>query len=133
MVSSIIINKRWDPTRLKLDPSLARCVASAPSRRKQKMRRKRGGLYLRGPIPLQWLEAAHRLKGCSLWVGIILWHIAGLKKSPTFLVSNMHMARWGVDRFTKSRALRRLEGAGLITIADRGKRSPEGDSLRCRR
>ena len=48
-----------------------------------------------------------------------------LKKSATFLVSNLHLHRWGVDRFAKSRALKALSDAGLISIEGRGKRSPK--------
>ena len=35
------------------------------------------------------------------------------------------MHRWGVNRYAKSRALIALERAHLITIKDRGKRSPK--------
>jgi hypothetical protein len=83
------------------------------------------GLFLRGPIPMQWLDGASKLGVSALWVGCVLWHLAGLKRSGTFLVSNLHMHRWGVNRYVKSRALIALERAHLITIKSRGKRSPK--------
>lgn len=83
------------------------------------------GLFLRGPIPMQWLHDASRLGGSAVWVGCVLWHLAELKKSDTFQVSNLQMHRWGVERRAKSRALIALERAHLIAIKSRGKRSPK--------
>jgi hypothetical protein len=74
---------------------------------------------------MQWLHDASKLGVSALWVGSVLWHLAGLKKSATFVVSNLHMHRWGVDRHTKSRALIALKRANLIAIKNRGKRSPK--------
>ena len=68
---------------------------------------------------------ASKLGVSALWVGCVLWHLSGVKKSATFLVSNLHLHRWGVDRFAKSRALKALAYAGLVYIEGRGKRSPQ--------
>ena len=83
------------------------------------------GLFLRGPVPMRWLHDASKLGVSVLWVGCVLWHLAGLKRSGTFQVSNLHMHRWGVERRAKSRALIALERAHLIAIKNRGKRSPK--------
>ena len=74
---------------------------------------------------MQWLHDASTLGVSVLWVGCVLWHLAGLKKSGTFQVSNLHMHRWGVERRAKSRALIALERANLVAIKNRGKRSPK--------
>ena len=37
----------------------------------------------------------------------------------------LHLHRWGVDRFAKSRALKVLAYAGVVNIEGRGKRSPK--------
>ena len=89
------------------------------------MVRRVSGLFLRGPIPMQWLNDASKLGKSALWVGCVLWHLAGLKRSGTFQVSNLHMHRWGVERRAKSRALIALERAHLIATKNRGKRSPK--------
>ena len=89
------------------------------------MVRRGDGLFLRGPIPMGWLHEASKLGVSALWVGCVLWHLSGVKKSDTFLVSNFHLHRWGVDRFAKSRALKALANAGLVNIEGRGKRSPK--------
>ncbi len=61
----------------------------------------------------------------ALLVGLALWHIKGLRKADTFIVSNLIMQDWGVQPDAKGRALRKLEKAGLIKIEGRGKRSPK--------
>jgi DNA-binding transcriptional ArsR family regulator len=48
----------------------------------------------------------------------------GIRRSNSFTVSNLMMRELGVHPDAKTRALRVLEGAGLIAIESRGKRSP---------
>jgi hypothetical protein len=60
----------------------------------------------------------------ALWVGLALWFVRGLRGADSFLVSNLMMRDWGVLPDAKSRALRKLQKAGLIAIEARGKRSP---------
>jgi DNA-binding transcriptional ArsR family regulator len=43
----------------------------------------------------------------------------------TFIVSNLMLRDWGIQPDAKSRALRKLEMAGLITVERQGKRSPQ--------
>ena len=112
---------KWDPRWFRLDHALAQRIGTA-SRRKVRMVRKTGGLFLRGPIPMPWLYEAAKLGVSPLWVGCVLWHLAGLKKSDTFLVSNLHLHRWGIERRAKSRALKALSDAGLITITSAQRR-----------
>ena len=57
-------------------------------------------------------------------VGLALWHIRGLRKADTFIVSNIMLQDWGILPDAKRRALRKLEEAGLIRVERRGKRSP---------
>jgi DNA-binding transcriptional ArsR family regulator len=52
------------------------------------------------------------------------WATSPSRFKPTFRVSNLHLQRWGIERRTKSRALKALSDAGLITVVGRGKRSP---------
>jgi hypothetical protein len=60
----------------------------------------------------------------ALLVGLALWHIKGLRKADTFIVSNLLLQDWGVLPDAKNRALRKLEKAGLIRVERRDKRSP---------
>jgi DNA-binding transcriptional ArsR family regulator len=83
-----------------------------------------GRKFIAGPVDVDWLSQARRLGGPALWVGLALWFLRGLKRSNSFAVSNLMMQEWDVLPDAKSRALRKLEKAGLITIERRGKRSP---------
>jgi hypothetical protein len=58
-------------------------------------------------------------------VGLALWYLKGLRKTNSFIVSNILMKEWGVGPDAKSRALRKLEKADLIAIERQGKRSPQ--------
>jgi hypothetical protein len=71
-----------------------------------------------------WLLQARRRGVTALLVGLALWHIKGLRKTDTFIVSNVMLQEWDIQPDAKRRALRALERAGLVKIERRGKRSP---------
>jgi len=55
-------------------------------------------------------------------VWIWLLHLAWASRSHTFRLPNERLLDRGVSRYTKGRALRELEAAGLIQVArERGK------------
>ena len=56
----------------------------------------------------------------ALLVGLALWHIKGLRKADTFIVSNLMLQDWGIQPDAKRRALRKLKEAGLIKVDGRG-------------
>jgi hypothetical protein len=72
--------------------------------------------FLMGPIPVDWLIAAERLRGRALVVGLCLWRIRWATKSLSVRLFRSELAPWGVDRSTKSRALQALQEAGLVRI-----------------
>ena len=80
--------------------------------------------FLKGPIPLDWLEAAAGLPGKSLHAGVALWYAAGLTRSASVPLSNIAGVRFGLDRNAKYRALEWLEGAGLIRVERKLGRAP---------
>jgi DNA-binding transcriptional ArsR family regulator len=85
------------------------------------------GKFLRGPIPLTWLGRVARLPGQKvLAVALAIWFRVGLygRKDGLKLTSAV-LARFGVeDRSTKSRALGRLEAAGLIRVQRQSGKNP---------
>jgi hypothetical protein len=112
----------WDPTCLRLDQGgVAR---SRDGTRRGRRISHIQGKYIAGPLDFAWLSAARELGVTVLWVGLGLWFLRGLRHSDSFIVSNLMMREWGVEPDAKSRALRALENAGLITVERRGKRSP---------
>jgi hypothetical protein len=54
--------------------------------------------FLKGPVPLAWLQAAARLPGRSLHVGMVLWYVAGLSGWVSVHLSNVLCLRFGLDR-----------------------------------
>jgi len=92
-------------------------------------RRRRGspvqGKFIAGPVDVVWLLQARRLGVTALLVGLALWHIKGLRRTDTFIVSNVVLQEWDIEPDAKRRALRALERAGLVKIERRGKRSPQ--------
>jgi hypothetical protein len=71
------------------------------------------------------LLQARRLGVTALLVGLALWHIKGLRRTDTFIVSNVMLQEWDIEPDAKRRALRALERAGLVKIERRSKRSPQ--------
>lgn len=98
-----------------VDRLRVRSVQSA-TRRDRPPRHVKGEGFLKGPVPLAWLEAAARLPGRSLHAGLALWYAAGLTRSATVALSNISGVRFGLDRNAKYRALEWLEGAGLVKV-----------------
>jgi len=90
----------------------------------QPPRHKSGERFLKGPIPLPWLEEAARLPGKSLHAGVALWYAAGLTKSASVPLSNIAGLHFGLDRNAKYRALSWLEGAGLVRVERKLGRAP---------
>jgi hypothetical protein len=68
-------------------------------------------------VPLKWADAATRAIG-SRQGFVLIWilHVAWKNKSRNFAVSNMSLARYGVSREAKRRALAKLQAAGLIGV-----------------
>jgi hypothetical protein len=83
---------------------------------------KQEGLFLRGPVPLSWLQAAGRLPGKTLHVALQLRFWAGVRKQSTVRLNLSRLADWGVHRTAAARGLAHLERAGLARV----RKSPGG-------
>ena len=91
------------------------------------------GRFLKGPIPWSWIAAAATLPSRALLVGLCLWRLVGAMKSDTIFFGNSDLRQLGIDRATKSRALRALERAGLINVTHQPGRFPKVTLLGPRR
>jgi len=83
-----------------------------------------GQYYLSGTVPLLWMVAAEGAGGTAPKVGLLLWHLKGLRKTPENLVVTRKVAwdRLKIGRMALTRGLKRLESAKLITTTrGRGK------------
>jgi hypothetical protein len=78
--------------------------------------RKRVVPFLKGPVPMRWLERAARLSGKALVVGIGLWHLSGLTCKTEIRATGTLWKRLGISRQAVYRGLRALEREGLISV-----------------
>src|SRR5271166_1190233 len=67
------------------------------------------GLFLRGPIPLDWLTACHDMSGKTIMVALAIWWQAGIHGRQNIKLTTAGLKRFGVDRKAKDRALTALE------------------------
>jgi hypothetical protein len=98
----------------------------------EKASRKRiTGRFLRGPIPLEWLMKAGQQSGQALHVAIAIWFLTGVKNTNSVQVSNKLLSKFGVNRYSKRRALKQLSNAKLISVEQGRGKSPVVTVLEC--
>ena len=102
----------WDPSSLVLDGVKPSQAVARKGRRVSPVR----GKFIAGPLDAVWLSQARKLGATALWVGLVLWFLRGLKKSDTFVVSNLILQEWGVQPDTKSRVSIGVGSGPLIGI-----------------
>lgn len=78
-------------------------------------RRRRQG-YLRGPFPLPAFFAAARLPGKALAIWLLVHHRVRVTRKLEVTLPSKLLVSAGIDRNAKARALRELEGAGLVRV-----------------
>ena len=106
------------------DALTSRRVRRGPPRHRQ------GEFFLKGPIPLNWLQVAAHQPGKAIVVALELWFRAGVEKNRTVQISltNLRVAP-RLNRSSASRGLRALEEAGLVTVVRKSGRRPTATLL----
>ena len=99
--------------RLQLDATTGKLVESP-----------KAALFLRGPVPLDWLGSAASLPGKTLHVGIALWWLHGMAKGQPFKLTQKALQTLNVERDAAGAALVRLEQAGLIRVVRQSGQRP---------
>ena len=84
----------------------------------------KGPAFIKGPLPLLWMQRAAHLPGKALHVALALWYLSGLQKCRTIRLATKSLAVMGVSRDAKYDALSRLEEAGLVSVDQRPGRAP---------
>jgi len=114
----------FDPQRLALHSSAQALLG--PTKPRQNIRHCQSGKrFLRGPVPMDWLNRAARLPGKALHVGIAIWHLAGLKKQVADIkLSSAILTDLGISRPAGYRGLKALEQAALVSVIRHTGRQP---------
>jgi hypothetical protein len=73
-------------------------------------------LFIKGPIPFDWLQKANSLGGSTGTIAIGLWFYVGINSSKYFKVDSKLDRFTGVSRQTRQSALQKLQSAGLIKL-----------------
>lgn len=82
------------------------------------------GKFIKGPLPLDWFIVAAGLPCGATHLALVLWYLVGLKKSMTVSLPNKPLQEMKIGKATKRRALKALEGAGLIRVVQKVGCSP---------
>jgi hypothetical protein len=101
----------------------AECQAELPPTPSRKTKKLRTSLpFLRGPVPLGWLAAAHAAGGSALAVGVALWFQRGVRGdvSPVKVTSAVRR-RLELSQDQSRRGLAALESAGLARVVKGGR------------
>ena len=103
-----------------LDPQQFRLVqSSAPS---AKAAHSNGRKFI-ARIDVVWAHQARQLGVTALFVGLALWYLKGLRRSNTFIVSNMMLEDWAsrngpsLGRFGRLKRLDLSLSSGAASVA----------------
>ena len=77
---------------------------------------KRGGLFIKGPIPMAWISRAAKLPGKVLHVALALFWLAGMKPQQKVKMTRQALDFFNVSEDAYRDALPRLEKAELIKV-----------------
>ena len=94
-----------------------RQVVTIVSRATKKRAKKRAEMFVKGPVPMWWMEKAHKLGGSALWLGLLAWHKAGMG-CESMKASNAYCEAYGISKQAKRRAIKALADAGLMRIVE---------------
>ena len=87
------------------------------SRLKATRRHRRKGLFIRGPISLDWMSPVLSMSGRTpLALAIALWFQSGLERSTSFRLTNKLRRKFGLHDRVARRVLSDFESAGLVKV-----------------
>ena len=79
--------------------------------------KRESGFFLHPQVQLVWVEMAAQLGTQALVVGILLQFRFLLSQKESVTLPKNFLARFGISRGAKQRALKNLENAGLIRVS----------------
>jgi hypothetical protein len=72
--------------------------------------------FLRGPIPLPWLQRAASLPGKAYTLGSILWWFKGMNPTRPIKVTAKSLRNFSLSESAYLDGLKRLEEVGLVSV-----------------
>jgi hypothetical protein len=118
----------FDPARLRFNPKFSAELFKArrtgdTARQKRRKQPAPNGFV---KVPMIWVQyLAEKRAGVSAYrMALYVLHEAWRTNNPKVKLTNAPLAANGVNRKGKATALRQLRKAGLISVAERPKRSP---------
>lgn len=86
---------------------------------------KKGGGFIKGPLPLPWIQATMQIPGKTLHLALAIWYLAGLnRRTDNLMLSPKVVRSFGVSRDAQYDGLHRLEAQGLILVSRRPGQAP---------
>ena len=85
--------------------------------------------FLKGPIPMWWIEKAAHLPGKTLAVGLAIWWLRGMAQDKPFKLTQKALDTLAVSPDAAYDGLSRLEKAGLIKVTRAPGQRPTIDVL----
>lgn len=126
MLPDIDSNKTdWSVYELPLDSAASKELLGMQNNlAASKTSARRSREFFAGPVDMEWLYKAAKLKGASLQVALMICHLRKLRGLEWVPLSNCAMERMRVSPDAKSRAIAALENAGLIMVKRQVGKSP---------
>ncbi len=84
----------------------------------------RGGRFVRGPIPYDWLRLALNAGGKAGHLAWAIWWLAGIEQSNPLKLTKQVLCRFHISTRTASRLLLDFEQAGLVEVDRKRGRGP---------
>lgn len=120
-MSTPFIPKPFSLADIDLDEELGICTRPDPRPHCSATRvvRRTEKLFIKGPIPFDWLQRANAIGGSTGIVAVALWFYAGLNGNKRFKVDSRLDQLCGLTRQTRDHVLQRLDCRGLIRLNKR--------------
>ena len=105
-------------TTATIQGSSARSKATSKKRQDQIPRQQ--GLFIKGPIPLAWLDGVLKIPGATVFkTALALWFQSGLESTSTIRFTSKMMRRFMISPKSATRALEQMQASGLVRVHHR--------------
>lgn len=73
-------------------------------------------LFLKGPIPLDWVNQACQSQGRAIDVGLAIWFLTYMKRKQPITLTQRTLDHFALNRHAGYRGLKGLEANGLVEV-----------------